>query len=84
MIVGVPKEIKVAEKRVALTPAGAETLVAHGHEALVETGAGVGSGFSDDEYLEAGSTILPDAESVFEKADLVMKVKEPLPLNRRC
>ncbi len=78
MIVGVPKEIKDQEYRVALTPGGAHQLVKHGHRVLVETGAGVGSGFSDEQYQAAGATIVPTAADAW-NADLVVKVKEPLP-----
>lgn len=79
MIIGVPKEIKTAEYRVGITPYGVEELKRGGHTVLVETGAGEGSGFSDDEYLEADADIV-GRETVFEKSDLIVKVKEPLPL----
>lgn len=82
MIVGVPKEIKEEEGRVALTPAGVGALVAHGHEVLIERGAGVGSGLLDAEYLEAGAKLL-SAREVWRKADLIVKVKEPLPSEYR-
>jgi len=78
MLIGVPKEIKNNEKRVALTPGGAETLVAHGHNIVVETNAGVGSGFSDDMYIKAGAKILGTAADVYGTADMIMKVKEPI------
>ncbi|HRK05626.1 MAG TPA: alanine dehydrogenase [Chlorobiota bacterium] len=78
MLIGVPKEIKNNEKRVALTPGGAETLVAHGHSIVVETNAGVGSGFSDDMYIKAGAKILGTAAEVYGTADMIMKVKEPI------
>ena len=77
MRVGCPKEIKNNENRVGLTPAGARALTGTGHEVLVETGAGLGSGFTDAEYQLGGATILPTAKEVFEKADMVIKVKEP-------
>ncbi len=77
MIIGVPKEIKNNENRVALTPAGAHDLVVRGHAVYVETMAGEGSGFSDDEYREVGA-IVTDKEEVFKKADLIVKVKEYL------
>ncbi len=77
MIVGVPREIKADENRVALVPAGAEALVASGHEVLVETEAGVGSGFTDEAYAEVGATILDTADAVWAKADMIVKVKEP-------
>lgn len=75
--VGVPKEIKDHEYRVALTLAGVSALLAEGHSVYVEKNAGVGSGISDDEYKAAGAKILPDAASVFQEADLIFKVKEP-------
>ncbi len=78
MIVGVPREVKEAENRVALVPAGAEALAREGHRVLVETGAGVGSGFSDDAYREAGAEIRGRAEEVWGEAELVLKVKEPV------
>ena len=77
MIVGVPKEIKTSEFRVALTPVGVRELVAHGHAVIVEHDAGEGSTIHDEEYIEQGAEIVPDAESVFERADLILKVKEP-------
>ncbi len=79
MIIGVPKEIKPEENRIAIIPGGVETLVAHGHTVLVEQGAGRGSGFDDEEYSAAGATLEPDHAAVFQKAELVLKVKEPLP-----
>jgi alanine dehydrogenase len=78
MIVGVPREIKTAEHRVALVPAGAESLRGDGHTVLVEQGAGVGSGFPDDAYRAVGATIVPEADAVWAKAELVLKVKEPI------
>ena len=78
MRVGVPKEIKTNENRVALVPAGAEALVAAGHSVLVETGAGNGSGFTDEDYTSVGATMAPDAASVWRDADMIMKVKEPI------
>ncbi|MDH4209357.1 MAG: alanine dehydrogenase, partial [Anaerolineae bacterium] len=79
MIIGIPKEIKDNEYRVALTPAGAHTLAQAGHRILVETGAGAGSGFADEEYIYAGAETVPTHADAFEKAEMVMKVKEPLP-----
>lgn len=79
MIVGVPKEIKNNENRVAITPAGVHAFVAAGHQVVVETGAGVGSGFTDDSYIEAGARIGANAADVWNSAAMVMKVKEPLP-----
>jgi len=78
VIVGVPKEIKQDENRVALVPVGAQSLVDSGHEVLVEAEVGLGSGFLDQEYITAGAEIETDAESVYEKADMIVKVKEPL------
>ena len=79
MIVGVPKEIKPDERRVAMTPAGAAALVSHGHRVLVERGAGLGSGFADQEYRAAGAQIVSSAAGVWNRATMVLKVKEPLP-----
>jgi alanine dehydrogenase len=78
MLIGVLKEIKTNENRIALVPAGAEALVAAGHDVLVETGAGEGSGFPDDMYTAVGARIAPDAASTWAKADMIMKVKEPI------
>jgi len=78
MIVGVPKEIKDNEARVALTPAGAKALTEAGHKVLVETQAGTLSGFPDDDYQNAGAEIVGDAGYAWRKADLVVKVKEPI------
>jgi len=79
MIVGVPKEIKDNEYRVALTPGGVHQLVLHGHQVLVQADAGAGSGFEDAEYAEMGAKILATAAEVWNGADMVMKVKEPRP-----
>jgi alanine dehydrogenase len=78
MKIGVPKEMKNNENRVAITPAGVMTLVKAGHEVYVEKGAGLGSGFSDEEYEKAGATIVSSAQEAW-SAEMVMKVKEPLP-----
>ena len=78
MIVGVPKEIKTNENRVALVPAGAEALVADGHTVLVEQGAGLGSGFGDDAYKSVGAQIVAKVDEVWAKAEMIMKVKEPI------
>ena len=78
MIIGVPKEIKTNENRVALTPAGALELTKRGHSVYVETTAGVGSGFDDNDYLEAGAKILMTADEVWAIAEMIMKVKEPI------
>lgn len=78
MKISVPKEIKTNENRVALVPAGAESLVKAGHEVLVEQGAGLGSGFSDEQYLAVGARIAPDADSTWASSELIVKVKEPI------
>ena len=78
MKVGIPKEIKINENRVSLVPAGAEALVSAGHTVIVETGAGLGSGFSDAQYIVAGAQIANDADAVWTAADLIVKVKEPI------
>ena len=78
MIVGVPKEIKNNENRVAMTPAGAYELRRHGHTVYVQAGAGVGSGFEDEEYVEAGAETLATIEEVYAAADMIVKVKEPI------
>jgi alanine dehydrogenase len=78
MIIGVPKEIKNNENRVALTPAGTQELVKRGHTVYVQATAGVGSGFTDDEYIKAGGKTLTTAEEVFSIAEMIMKVKEPI------
>jgi alanine dehydrogenase len=75
--IGVPREIKADEHRVALTPAGVRELVGRGHEVLVEQNAGRGSAITDDEYLAQGALVVADAEAVFERAEIVVKVKEP-------
>src|SRR5204863_4140911 len=79
MKVGCPTEIKTDEYRVALTPAGVRELVEHGHEVVVQAGAGEGSAIGDEEYTSQGARILPDAQAVFGEADMVVKVKEPQP-----
>ncbi len=78
MIIGVPKEIKTNENRVAVVPAGVETLVGDGHKVLVETSAGEGSGFPDDAYTSVGAEIVPSADGVWAQADMIVKVKEPI------
>jgi alanine dehydrogenase len=77
MIVGVPKEVKEDEYRVAMLPVGVEELVQRGHQVFVQTGAGVGSGLLDEAYAEAGATLVESASEVFERAELIVKVKEP-------
>ena len=79
MIIGVPKEIKTLEARVALTPAGVRELVKHGHKVLIEQGAGLGSAITDKDYSSQGAVIVSDAKSVWAEAEMIMKVKEPLP-----
>jgi alanine dehydrogenase len=76
--IGVVREIKVHENRVALTPAGVDRLVHAGHEVLVERGAGEGSGLADEDYTAAGATLLPDAAATWAGSEMIMKVKEPL------
>jgi alanine dehydrogenase len=78
MLVGVPKEIKNNEFRVALTPAGAHELITRGHEVLIQSGAGEGSGFQDNDYLKAGAKIAATAEEIWLQAELLLKVKEPI------
>jgi len=79
MIIGVPREIKEEEKRVAITPAGVSALTGHGHKVFVEKNAGSGSMIADEAYIAAGAIVSDAAQEVWEKADIVMKVKEPLP-----
>src|SRR5919106_1269542 len=78
MRVGVPRELKDNEYRVAITPAGVRELVVGGHEVLIEAGAGVGSSLPDDEFQRAGAKTVPDADIVFAESDMVLKVKEPI------
>jgi len=78
MRIGVPKEIKTNENRVALVPAGCEALVGEGHTVVIEKGAGEGSGFSDDLYVKAGGKIAPDADATWKGAEMILKVKEPI------
>ncbi len=79
MIIGILREIKVAEHRVCMTPAGAEVMLQNNHQILVENDAGVGSGFSNDEYVHAGAEIVQTPAEIYERADMVMHVKEPQP-----
>ncbi len=81
MIIGVPKEIKDKENRVAITPAGVTAFVKNGHQVLVEKAAGLGSGITDQEYSDSGAIILEEPAEIFQKADMIIKVKEPLPSN---
>src|ERR1051326_8238047 len=78
MIIGVPKEIKEQEQRVALLPSGTNELTKHGHSVLVEKHAGLGSGYPDQDYVKAGAEIVDQAKEVFARADMIVKVKEPL------
>ena len=78
MKIGVPKEIKTNENRIALVPAGAETLIGAGHSVLVEAGAGHGSGFSDEDFTAVGAAIAPDADTVWRDSEMILKVKEPI------
>lgn len=78
MRIGIPTEIKNNENRVAITPAGVHELVRRGHEVFIQAGAGVGSSFSDESYVAQGATILATAEDVWQKGDLLLKVKEPI------
>ena len=80
MIIGVPKEIKNNENRVAVTPAGVSEFVKHGHKVYVQSTAGLGSGFSDEEYTKAGANLLPTIEEVYGIAEMIVKVKEPIEL----
>lgn len=79
MKIGVPTEIKDNENRIAITPAGVEALAGDGHEVLVQAGAGTGSGIPDEEFVAAGARMAPTAKAVFDAAEMIMKVKEPLP-----
>lgn len=83
MLVGVPKEIKNHEYRVGLVPSSVRELVHHGHDVVVETGAGVGAGQSDEDYVAAGATIAGSADEIFARADMIVKVKEPLAVERK-
>ena len=83
MKIGCPKEIKPQEFRVGLTPGAAQEAIAHGHQVIVETGAGVGAGFDDGTYRGVGATIVNSAEEVFATADMIVKVKEPQAVERR-
>lgn len=82
MIIGVPKEIKVHEYRVGMVPASVCEAVAHGHKVYVETDAGAGIGFTDQDYINAGGQILATAQAVFEESDMIIKVKEPQAIER--
>jgi alanine dehydrogenase len=82
MLVGVPREIKVHEYRVGLTPASVREMTAHGHTVMVQTDAGTGIGASDDDYRRAGASIATSAQDVYQRADMIIKVKEPQPVER--
>ena len=83
MLIGVPKEIKDNEYRVALVPSAVRELTASGHRVMVETAAGVGAGLSDADYQAAGADIVAGADAVFASAELIVKVKEPLAPERK-
>jgi len=78
MIIGVSKEIKNNENRVGLTPAGADALVKAGHKVFVEKGAGIGSGFDDENYTAVGAEVVADKKKIFDESEMIIKVKEPL------
>jgi alanine dehydrogenase len=78
MLVGVPKEIKVHESRVAITPEGVSEFVHAGHTVLIQQSAGVASAITDEDFIRAGATIVATADEVWQKADLILKVKEPI------
>ncbi|MCA1738396.1 MAG: alanine dehydrogenase, partial [Actinobacteria bacterium] len=78
-VIGVPKEVKDNEQRVSMQPDGVTELVHHGHEVVVEIGAGVGAGFDDEEYESCGARLLSTPDEIFDAADLIVKVKEPVP-----
>ena len=79
MIIGILKEIKTEENRVSMTPAGVEVMIQNGHTLLVEKDGGKGSGFEDETYKSAGAEIVATPQEIFERAEMVMHVKEPLP-----
>ncbi len=79
MKIGIPSETKPQEARVGITPSGAQTLVADGNKVYIENGAGINSGFSDNDYVKSGCIILNSAQEIFSIADMIVKVKEPLP-----
>lgn len=78
MIIGVPKEIKPQENRVAIQPGGVMQLKRHGHTVYIETNAGIGSGFTNQMYIDAGAEILDDVDDLWNRAEMIMKVKEPI------
>ena len=79
MIIGVPTEVKTREYRIGMIPAGVRQLVSHGHKVLVQANAGVGSGLPDEEFVKAGAEIVATADEVWKRAEMIFKVKEPLP-----
>ena len=78
-VIGVPKEVKDNERRVSMQPDGVAEMVHHGHEVVVEAGAGIGAGFEDEEYESCGARVVDTPDEVFEAAGLIVKVKEPVP-----
>lgn len=80
MIIGIPTEVKVAEKRVAVTPSGVRTLVQNGHTVLIQSNAGLGSGFPNEKYIQAGAQIIVHEKDIWADAHMILKVKEPLPI----
>ena len=78
VIIGIPKEIKNNEFRVSATPSGVHAYVTAGHQVLVEKNAGLGSGISDNDYIQAGAKIIDSADEIWQRADLIQKVKEPI------
>ena len=83
MKIGCPKEIKPQEFRVGMTPSTAGEAVQHGHDVLIETGAGLGAGFTDADYIAAGAHIAASADEVFAECEMIVKVKEPQPVERK-
>ena len=82
MIIGCPTEIKNQEYRVGITPAAAAEAILHGHKVLIQSGAGNGSGFTDNEYTDIGAVIIDTAEELFKKSEMIVKVKEPQAIER--
>ena len=78
MIIGIPEEIKIRERRVAITPAGVNELKKRGHTVYIEDGAGSGSGISNDDYIKSGAEILSTAEEIWRRSEMILKVKEPV------
>ena len=83
MVLGIPKEVKPAEYRVAILPVGVEALVQARHKVIIQESAGAGSGISNDEYVEAGAEIFHSPEEVYRSADMIVKVKEPVPIKEK-